>query len=129
MRRRHQRRVFGRAEETQIGPRCAIERRHGAYLDGGIADEFSADGIRDRRSGEGDCALTAVVLSSHVRDHSVGGFGRVTPAGAEGAPAFVTGTAGAFVARKRETALSVRSKFLSADAMTDWPGSLMMIMA
>jgi hypothetical protein len=97
-------------------------------FNGWVTHQRSADSIRNERSGEDDSALTADFFPRRVADHCVGGF-RTTPAGAEGAPALVVGTAGAFVARKRDTALSVTSRFLSAEAITDWPGSLIIIIA
>ncbi len=117
--------VLGGAEEAQIRGRCAVERRDAADGRGRIADQAAADRLRNSRGGEDDSALTAAYRTRPRRRvvcHCVGGLGFVTPAGAAGAPPLVAaGITGAFVARKREIALSVMSRFLSADTIGGLP--------
>src|SRR6185295_15955945 len=90
VRRRQHRRVSRDAEERQVSPRRAVERRHTVDNCRRIADELTTDLLRNSRSGESETALTAAILVvGGGGNHCVGGLigGRpVTPAGLAGAP-------------------------------------------
>src|SRR5262245_43313373 len=130
--RREHRCVFGDAEEAQIASRRAIERRDPSHAGRPFADQTSADNLRNGSGGEDDTVPTAGLLSRGTDDHCRGGLigGFVTPAGALGAPLPASAfTFGAGVAFRRDTILSVMSRFLSAATMFDAPGALSKIIA
>ena len=126
---------FATPKKLQVARSRTVQRRDSRDFDRPVSDQSAADGLRNSRGGEDELALTAAPflrIPSVARralpvGHSAGGFGRVTPAGAVGAPAFAAGNAGFDVARSRDTTRSVMSRFLSADTITDCPGSFAMI--